>query len=65
MIVDEIFIITELHYGDLIFLAALLVIVDFSIAIIKELAAFSDFVFKRRSFILESNSHFSDFSIDH
>ena len=65
VIIDEILIIAQLHNGDLILLALLLVIIDLPSTVLQQLTTFADLVLQRGTLILEANSHFSDFSVDH
>lgn len=65
MIVDEVLIVSELHYGDFVFLTLLPELVDFSVAIFEEFPALPDLVLQTRSLVLEADSHFPDFSVDH
>jgi alanine racemase len=48
-----------------LFLALLTKVVYFSVATVEEVSALSNLVFKSRPFVLESNGHFPDLSVDH
>jgi hypothetical protein len=65
VVIDEILVVSELHYGYLILLTSLLVILDLSVAVIEQLSTFSNLVLQGRSLVLEPDRHFSDFSVDH
>ena len=65
MVTDYILIVSQLHYSDLVLLAFLFIVVNFSIPVFKQFSAFSDFVLKPWPFVLETYRHLSDFSINH
>ena len=65
VIVDEVLVVPELHDGDLVLLALLLVVVDLSIAVFKQLSALPDLVLKGGSLVLEADGHLSDLAVDH
>lgn len=46
MVVDEVLVVPEFHDGDLVLLALLLVVVDLSVAVFKQLSALPDLVFE-------------------
>lgn len=65
MIIDEVFVVAQLHDGDLILLALLLVVINLPSTVLQQLATFADLVLKRRTLILEADGHFSNLSVDH
>jgi hypothetical protein len=65
MVVDQVLVVSQLHYGYLVLLASLLVVLDLAVAVVKQFSAFADFVFEGGSFVLEANGHFPNLSVDH
>lgn len=65
VIIDQILVVAQLHDGDLVLLALLLVVINLPTPVLKQFAAFTNFVLKGRPFVLEADGHFSDFSVDH
>lgn len=65
MIIDEVLVVSEFHDCDFILLTLLLVVIDFSIAVFKQLSALPDLVLERGSFVLEADGHLSDLAVDH
>lgn len=62
---DHVLVVLELHVGDLVLLAFLSQVVDFSVPAIHNLSAFSDLVLKTGSLILESDGNLPDLPVDH
>lgn len=65
LIAEKIFIIAKLHDKNFLLLTLLTKIIDFPIATIKKISAFSNLVLESRSFVLEANCHLSDFPVNH
>jgi hypothetical protein len=65
MVIDKILVVAQLHDGDLVLLALLLVVINLPPAVLQQFAAFTDFVLQRGTFVLEANGHFANFSVDH
>lgn len=65
VICDDVFVISKLHNRYLVFLAFLTEIINISVSIFQQLTAFTNLILKTRTFILEPNSHFSNFSVYH
>lgn len=65
MLVDDVFIIPEFHYINLILLALLLVVLDFRVSVTHHLSALSDLVLKSTSLVLVADGHLSDFAVNH
>ena len=65
MICDEVLVVAEFHYGDLVLLALLPQVINVPVAVFQQLTTFNDLVFKTRTLVLEANYHLSDLSVDH
>ena len=65
MFCDDMLVVPQLHDFNLILLALLFVVLDLTVAVVEHFSALSDLTLQTTPLILEPDSHFPYFTVNH